>query len=72
MDGKARRADNAIVERWFRSLKSECVRVCEYETSAELRRLVADYAEQYNAARPHQSFGHDTPTEWYYSGLTAA
>lgn len=28
MDGKARWADNMIVERWFRSLKSECVRIC--------------------------------------------
>lgn len=72
MDGRARWVDNVIVERWFRSLKSECVRVCEYETPAELRRLVADYVEQYNAARPHQSLGYDTPSEWYYSGLAAA
>lgn len=72
MDGKARWADNVIVERWFRSLKSECVRVGEYETPAELRRLVAGYVEQYNGARPHQSLGYDTPSEWYYSGLMAA
>ena len=39
MDGKARRADNVIVERWSRSLKSECVRVDEYGAPAELRRL---------------------------------
>lgn len=72
MDGRARWADNVIVERWFRSLKSECVRICEYETPAELRRLVAGYVEQYNAARPHQSLGYDTPSEWRYSGLAAA
>ena len=64
--------DNVIVEKWFRSLKSECVRICEYETPAELRRLVTDYVEQYNAARPHQSLGYDTPSEWYYSGLAAS
>lgn len=72
MDGRARRVDNVIVERWFRSLKSECVRICEYETPAELRRRGAGYVEQYNAARPHQSLGHDTPSEWYYSGLASA
>ena len=72
MDGKARWVDNVIVERWFRSLKSECVRISEYGTPAELRRLVAAYVEQYNNARPHQSLGYDTPAEWYYSGLMAA
>ena len=68
MNGKARWTDNVIVEKRFRSLKSECVRICEYETPTELRRLVADYVEQHNAARPHQSPSHDTPSEWYYSG----
>ena len=35
MDGRARWVDNVIVERWLGSLKSECVRICEYETPAE-------------------------------------
>lgn len=72
MDGKARWVDNVIVERWFRSLKSEHLRINEYETPAELRRLIAGYVEQYNSTRPHQSLGYDTPDEWYHSGLMAA
>ena len=72
MDGKARWVDNVIVERWFRSLKTECVRISEYETPAELRRLISAYVEQYDNARPHQSLGYDTPAEWCYSGLMAA
>ena len=72
MDGKARWVDNVIVERWFRSLKSECLRAGEYETPAELRRLIADYVEQYNNARRHQSLGYETPSEWYHSGPMAA
>ena len=72
MDGKARWVDNVIVERWFRSLKSECLRANEYETPAELRRLVSGYVEQYNNARRHQSLGYETPGEWYHSGLMAA
>lgn len=72
MDGKARWVDNVIVERWFRSLKTECLRISEYDTPAELRRLIADYVEQYNHVRPHQSLDYDTPASWYYSGLMAA
>ena len=68
----ARRADNVIAERCSRSLKSECVRICEYETPAELRRLVAGYVEQHNGAHPHQPLDYDTPSEWYYSGLAAS
>ncbi len=72
MDGKARWVGNVIVERWFRSLKSECLRAAECETPAELRRLVAGYVEQHNNARRHQSLGYETPSEWYHSGLMAA
>jgi putative transposase len=72
MDGKARWVDNVIVERWFRSLKSECLRLGEYETPAELRRLIRDYVDQYNNARRHQSLGYETPAQWYHSGLMAA
>ncbi len=73
MDGKARWVDNVIVERWwFRSLKTECLRISEYATPAELRRLVAGYVDQHNNARRHQSLGYDTPAEWYHSVLMAA
>lgn len=72
MDGKARWVDNVIVERWFRSLKTECLRISEYETPAQLRQLIAGYVEQYNRVRPHQSLDYDTPASWYYSGLMAA
>ena len=71
MDGKARRADNVIVERWLRSLKTECPRISGYETPAEPRRLIADYVEQYNNTRPHQSLGYDTPDSWHHPGLMA-
>ena len=72
MDGRARWVDNVIVERWFRSLKTECIGISEYDTPAELRRTVRDYVEQYNNVRRHQSLEYGTPSEWYYSGLAAA
>ena len=61
MDGNARWVDNVIVERWFRSLKTECLRISEYETPAQLRQLIAGYVERYNDTRPHQSFDYDMP-----------
>ena len=72
MDGKARWVDNVIIERWFRSLKTEKLRMSEYETPVELRREIADYVGRYNDVRPHQSLGNDRPSEWYHSGLMAA
>ena len=72
MDGKARWVDDVIVERWFRSLKSEWLRTNECSTPLELRRLVAQYVDQYNSTRPHESLGYETPESWCHSSLMAA
>ena len=69
MDGKARWIDNVIIERWFRSLKWEKIYVNEYKSPKELRRGVAEYIEEYNCLRPHQSLYNKTPTELYRSGF---
>ena len=45
MDSGAHWADNVILESVLRSLKSDCVRIGEYETPAELRKLVVGYVE---------------------------
>ena len=63
MDGKTRWVDNVIVERRPRSLKSECLRLGEYETPAELRRPIRDYVDRYNNARRHQSLGYEMPAQ---------
>lgn len=67
MDGKERWADNALMERWFRTLKSGCLRVNEYETPAQLRALIAGFVESYNNGRIHESLGYGTPAGWYLS-----
>ncbi len=72
MDGKDRWVDNVIIERWFRSLKSEWLRANERSTQLELRRLVAQYVDQHNSTRPRESLGYETPESWCHSGLTAA
>jgi len=43
MDGKGQCLDNAITERFFRSLKYDRIYVYEYETPRELRTMVNEY-----------------------------
>ena len=40
MDGKSRWADNIMIERWFRSLKTEKIYIEEYATERELRACI--------------------------------
>lgn len=71
MDGRGRWRDNVIMERFWRTLKQECVYISEYSTFDELEGLIAGFVELYNNERIHQSLGYDTPADWYYSGIGA-
>jgi putative transposase len=71
MDGKARWVDNVIIERWFRSLKTEYIYINEYKTPKELRSGIRSYVEEYNAERPHQSLGNNYPAD-VFAGRVAA
>jgi putative transposase len=72
MDGKARWVDNVIIERWFRSLKTEYVYINEYNSPRELRAGVRGYIKDYNELRPHQSHGYATPERIFLGAFTAA
>jgi putative transposase len=65
MDGKARWVDNVIIERWFRSLKTERIYPYEYMTPRALRIGLREYIEEYNTERPHQTHDYLTPEEVY-------
>lgn len=65
MDGKARWVDNVIIERWFRSLKYECIYINEYLTPRALRVGIREYIEEYNIERPHETLGYQTPGDIY-------
>jgi putative transposase len=69
MDGKARWVDNVVIERWFRSLKTEYVYINEYGSPRELRAGIAEYVRAYNSRRPHQSLGYETPETVYRSAF---
>ena len=72
MDGKARWVDNVVIERWFRSLKTEWVYINEYRNPKELRAGIRDYIKDYNDLRPHQSHNYDTPAAVFHRRFTQA
>jgi putative transposase len=72
MDGKARWVDNVIIERWFRSLKTERVYINDYSTPRELRNGIEEYVSEYNDVRPHQNQEYETPWAVYRSAFSKA
>ena len=72
MDGRARWRDNVLMERWFRTPRSECLRQTECSTPQELRDTIAEFAGFCSSRRIHQSLGCGTPEEWYMSGIAEA
>ncbi|WP_409967433.1 IS3 family transposase [Bengtsoniella intestinalis] len=70
MDGKSRWADNIMIERWFRSLKTEEIYLNEYQNPRVLRRGIGNYIKQYNTFRPHQALGNQTPEAVYGAAFT--
>ena len=71
MDGKSRWADNIMIERWFRSLKTELIYINEYRSQRELRKAIHSYINDYNTLRPHEALGYATPDEVYKASFAA-
>lgn len=55
---------NGIIERFFRSLKEECVWQHQFKSFKEARRIVLRWVEWYNSERPHQALGYLSPREF--------
>lgn len=77
MDGKSRWADNIMIERWFRSLKTELIYINEFESPRALNRAIREYINIYNSERPHAALEYHTPDELFneafnYSAAKAA
>jgi transposase InsO family protein len=54
---------NGKLERWHKSLKSECIRPGTPLSLEDARRLVADYVEHYNTVRLHSAIGYVSPAD---------
>lgn len=65
MDGRGRWIDNRMIERFWRSLKYECVYLNAFETGSEARNGIGAWINYYNEKRPHSSHGLLTPAEAY-------
>jgi transposase InsO family protein len=54
---------NGKMERWFKTLKGECIRVQTPLSVADARRLVAEFVAHYNTVRLHSAIGYVTPAD---------
>ena len=55
---------NGMIERFFRSLKEECVWQHRFESFDDARRHIMRWVEWYNTRRPHQSLAYLSPREF--------
>jgi putative transposase len=54
---------NGKLERWHKSLKSECIRPLTPLSLEDARRIVAQYVQHYNTVRLHSAIGYVTPAD---------
>src|SRR5690348_2986994 len=54
---------NGKMERWFKTLKGECIRVKTPLSLDDARRLVAEFVAHYNTVRLHSAIGYVTPAD---------
>ena len=54
---------NGKLERWHKSLKSECIRPGTPLSPEDARRLIQQYVDHYNQARLHSAIGFVTPQD---------
>ena len=69
MDGKGRWRDNVYIERFWRTVKYECIFLHEYSTLPDLQHGLNKWIKRYNSWRPHQALNYRTPDEFYNEGL---
>lgn len=55
---------NGIIERFFRSLKEECVWQHSFHSFTEAKAAIRQWIQWYNEGRPHQSLGYRSPREF--------
>jgi len=55
---------NGIIERFFRSLKEECVWQHSFHSFAEAKAEIREWIAWYNEGRPHQSLDYRSPREF--------
>ena len=72
MNGKGRSIDNIIMERFFRTLKYNCIFINEFKNISELKEGINNYVDKYNNRRFHSSIGYKKPMDVYLSAFKNA
>ncbi len=62
---------NGMIERFFRTLKEECVWQHRFKSRDEAFEVIAEWMDGYHNDRPHSSLGYQAPEE-FRRGLRAA
>jgi putative transposase len=55
---------NGMIERFFLTLKQECVWQQRFTDRDHAFRVIADWLDRYHNARPHSALGYRTPKEY--------
>ena len=55
---------NGMIERFFRSLKEECVWIRSFRNFRDARREIDRWIGWYNEGRPHQALGYRSPRQF--------
>lgn len=72
MNGKGRSIDNIIIERFFRTLKYNCIFINDFKNATELKGGINNYMDKYNNQRFHSSIGYQKPMNVYRDYLQNA
>ena len=72
MNGKGRSIDNIVIERFFKTLKYNCIFINDFIGIKDLRESIGNYITKYNFHRFHSSIGYQKPMNVYLNYLQKA
>ena len=72
MNGKGRSIDNIVIERFFKTLKYNCIFINDFIGIKDLRDSIGNYIKKYNFHRFHSSIAYQKPMNVYLNYLQKA
>ena len=61
-----------MIERFFRTLKYNCIFINEFKDILEIKEVISEYIDKYNNKRFHSSIGYKKPMNVYLDALKNA